>query len=352
MFVGQTAYYGALDAVTGATSLVDWQPLFKESGEICWAEILSSPTENSNELLMAVGNAQGEILVFTGDYPDAANWELIATFKVGRVCSYNGVLSYNNDVWVATENGIVSLRKMLYFGDSRQQDISVSALIDDYWSDVVMNVSDGTTDGNFLFNASMAYWPQENKIYVLANGHIDKDGTFTDLGTSATLYVYNTISEAWAIQKVPSVDSTGVSFLTYFKNGMFFSTGNVIMRISPTVYKDEDYDGAGTYNSYETEIQSAYNQLGSSFRFKRITGVNVLSNTDFDGGNVGFLTSADFGRKISGNGQRSQSILQSGYNNTIYSCGTEGAYLQWRLDGESDTTSTNGYELYAIGMQI
>ena len=137
--------------------------------------------------------------------------------------------------------------------------------------------------------------------------------------------------------------------ITYFNNGLYYLTKNTVMRVSPTVYKDETWDSAATYSSYAYNLESAYTSLGSANKYKRVVGAEVLMKTDFSGANVGVKIASDFGRKVSA---VTNQTLQSGYNNVQYLVGVEGTHLQYRITGTSDSASTTGLEIYSVGLNV
>lgn len=349
MTSAKTIYYSStVGGVTGATTEWDVSTLFRSPWDITFMNTWSSPGERSSESYLVIGDAAGQVLVYAGDYPDAANWERVGDYQVGKSISYNSSLAFNGDVWFCTETGLISLKSLAQLGSDNIDDVSVSAAINPYWTKLVKEVSEGEVL-NFDVDASIAHWPQENKVFVLMNGFLDNSNTVTQDGSASTLLVYNTVSRAWQVQKIASVASTGTRFITYFKDGVYYVTGNVVMRISPTVYKDEDYDDAGTYTEYALELDSAFLNFGSNKRFKSVKSFNPIFKTDFGGGKIGMRASADFGKKTTAT---SNQALQDGYNNHPYNVGVEGNYLQYQFRGTSDSTSTDGFELYSMGVGV
>ena len=74
-----------------------------------------------------------------------------------------------------------------------------------------------------------------------------------------------------------------------------------------------------------------------------------MIKTDFSGSKMGMQAATDFGRVTS---STSHVTLQDGYQIPLFSVGAKGAFLQYRFDGESDTSSTDGFEIYSVGAII
>jgi hypothetical protein len=339
--------YGGLGAVTGSTTSWQITELFEDGDTIFFMKTLSSPANVPTEQYFVIGNGNGEILVYAGDYPDAPNWEVIAKFRTPEMLGYDCAVEVNGDIYLVTEIGLVSLQKLFQNNGDIQENVLVSNAITPYWTSLISTVA--LNEGRDVAEPSIAYWPDQNNVYILINGFVDQEGTYEMRGAAATMLVYNIVSGGWGIQKLDTaVDSTyGVAKLTYFKNSIYFTAGQVIMTQSGSVYKDEDPNDLGTYTAYDIELDSAYTNLGTFNKHKNLKGIEAVINTDFDGSKVGVLTAADFGRKVSG---ATKPTLQDGRQIIKYNSGIRGAYLQYRLRGISDVASEDGFELYGVGM--
>jgi len=335
-------YYDFQAIQNGTMAQVSLDYLFDNNQAVRWIKRLTSPSMRADELFLAFGNYAGEILVYAGDNPDADNWEQIGEFQTSKPLWFSSALEYKNDVWIPTETGIVSLKKLFTQGSQGNEDISVSGAIDDYWTEL------SRARGGSSVKCSMVYWPEQNKIYVLRPGFIDEDGTYTS--TDATLFVHNPISGAWVPQRIAGLHPTANAHsLLYHNNGLYFATGIAVMKLEPDTYADGAYNVSNQTNAFATPLQSAYMNLGSEHKYKKTEGFQPIIKTDFDGSKVGMQAASDFGRKVS---STSYSNLQDGYQIANYNVGAEGTFLQYRFDGVSDISSTDGYKLYSVGMNI
>ena len=252
-------YYSDIDGVGGTTTKIDFEYLFNEKSFIRWAMPLSSPGLRADELMLAFGNVLGEILVYAGDYPGATNWQIVGKFKVSKLLFYQSYLSYKNDIWLMTADGVVSVRRLMAYGDNDSSSFTVSKQINPYWTKLVRTIVENTGD-TFESRASMAYWPEKNKIYCMIRGFIDEDGSYND--DYATMFVYNGFTESWAIYKVTSLYSSKFGGLTYFQNNLYYYSLNAVMKFG-SGYKDEKYDDPGVYNAIDLELHSAYTDFGN-----------------------------------------------------------------------------------------
>lgn len=193
---------------------------------------------------------------------------------------------------------------------------------------------------------SLAYWPEQNKIYVMLKGSL-VDNTYSANGI--TIYIYNGYSGAW----VPTVftQAAGPIGLVYFKNNVYLLTsdsddGRYIWKTRNEPYDDNT---AGTATAFNYALESAYTDFGNSDRSKQITGVEPIIKTDFTGSSVEVRVRSDFGRKTSG---ASSNPLLYGYQIPFYSVGVNGVFSQYIMQGATDTSSTLGLELFNVGVAV
>lgn len=338
---GSTLVFSDPKAVSGAMTSRDFYEYLENGTVLTWGGSISSPGERANEQLFVFGNAAGEVLVYSGTYPDAPDWELIAKFKVSPALGYNSFLSINYDIYIFTETGVVSVRELLSSGDKDLFNNQVSANVNDYWTSLIKQLNSNFWNGSQI-DVSSCYWPERNQLLVLIPGSLDNDGTYNS--SVATMAVFHTISKGWSFHTLSNVSTARLGGLTYFNGNIYFYTQNVVMKSSLTGYKDEAYNSAGNYSSYSYEIQGAYTDLGSSIKNKKVVGVQPIIKTDFAGSSVTMKVAADMGRKVS---DASSVELVSGYSAPYYSVGVDGTFVQYRMLGTSDTASSTGLELFA-----
>lgn len=105
-------WYGGVDAIAGAFTSLDLGAVFSTPGFIAFCTTWTLNQGNGNEDLFVVVNSNGEVLVYSGAYPDAADWQLIARTRIPNVyfperCQPFAKVS--NDVYIATKRGLVAL---------------------------------------------------------------------------------------------------------------------------------------------------------------------------------------------------------------------------------------------------
>lgn len=355
LFNQNYVYFSALEAVTGALTTQDFTTLFVRNPTIRWVYPLTSSSSRADEQYLCFGSASGEILVYAGDNPDAANWEQIARFDTAKVVGYNQrcALPVKNDVFVITDEGILSVRRL--FQDLEDpNDYFLTKEIAPYYRQFIKLMKNDAAYADYYSDPSMAYHASENKLYVLLNGHLNNDGTWEAVFDYSTMLVYNFLSAAWQIHKFPSAEPDagigGVSNIVEFKDEIFFLSNNCLMTIGDG-FKDEVPDGTGgTFQAYDVELHSAYQNFLRPKKHKQVQGFDLIINTDFTGSQINMKAACDMGRKVSLGSSQLYPI--SGYQNPFYNVGIDGNYIQWRIEGTSDITATAGFELHSVGVSL
>lgn len=121
--------YGGVGAITGSLSSgTDIGEFFQKGRFLTWGASWSFNQGNINEDLFVVGNEQGEVFVYSGDYPDADNWTLVTRVVIPRPVAraYDnsftvagdyalppGIVNTGQDLLITTERGVISLAKII-----------------------------------------------------------------------------------------------------------------------------------------------------------------------------------------------------------------------------------------------
>ena len=190
-----------------------------------------------------------------------------------------------------------------------------------------------------------AFWPEQNKIYILMPGCVDVNGDVDN--TKSTLWVYNVITQSWGMLSFDHVDGTYFPMdITYYKNNLYIAIRGLVIKFDSASYRDEIISDPETYQAYEIPLHSAFTNFERPVRSKFVKGFEPIIKTDFTGASFGMKAVADFERRSSA---RASVALQDGYNIPVYGAGVEGNYIQYKFDGNSDTASTDGLEVFAVG---
>lgn len=344
---GNYVYYSSIvGGVTGAMDRLDLSSLC-ETGSLMWGGVLSSPGDNASQLYIVFGCSDGEILVYQGDHPGADTWAQVAKFKTAAPLSYNSAISFKNDIWVLTHAGIQSVRDLFEKSAETALQEGVSTNINPIWTKLTAAYGEHYSDRGI----SAAYWPEKNRLYVLIPASVSEAGTI--LTDYATMFVHNTITGSWGLHQIycGQISTYYPHSVTYYNNGIYYASGNNVVKLDDAYGKDEKPDDPGVYLNFDIPLKSAFTNLGSEIRAKTLKGLEPVLKTEYSGATFGMKAAADFGRRTSA---RATVALQSGFNFPFYGAGVEGNYLQYQFDGTANggTTNTTGLEVFSVGAVI
>ena len=345
---GKYLYYpSAVGSVTGTLLRSDLSSVFDDSDNIAFLATLSAPGERAIDTYLVVGNQGGEVLIYGGDYPASSTWSIVSRFKIGAPLGYQSIISFRNDIWVLTDVGAVSIRELFSRGDDAGDRFTKSHYIDDYWIKLVKNLNSAYWNVPAR-QVSGCFWPERNRVMIMMVGHVDVDGVYD--AASATLFSYNVQTQAWSLHKLSQINTGYCCGLTYYNGTIYFSSYDIVMKMSLTGFKDEVMASPSTYSNYPFSVHGPYQAIFDMAANKKVVGFKPIFKTDFAGTNINMKAASDMGRKVSGSSKAG--TLVDGYNNPYYSTGVEGDFIQWRLEGTSDTTSADGLELYALSAVV
>lgn len=353
LFYGQAAdskyyYTNTIGGVTGACSEVNLSSIFSNKGGIAWMGGFSLSVGVSNQVYLAIGDISGEVLVYSGDYPGSASWQLEGRFDIGAPIGYQNNISYNNDILVITKTGLVSVRNSFINGENSAFTDNISEQIDAYWTDLASRST------NFAAAPcrkwSGVHWKEKGKLVIMAPGFIDSAGNYD--ADITTFFVYDLTSKGWTLWSWDSGLTVGVSTdgsnnLTYFQGNLYFATADKIMKINGSTSTYVDTDAAGNPLGIPYAIHGAHQSLNEGSTNKKIEGFEfLLKSSEYSQFQVKCVS--DFGRRISASSTIAMPSSTLGFYRLKFSVGAEGVYYQYRLEGTTNSSENIGTEVYSV----
>ncbi|MHA0899282.1 MAG: hypothetical protein C6D10_03550 [Candidatus Liberibacter solanacearum] len=103
----------------------------------------------------------GEVAVYGGDNPDSIDsFALKAIYHIGRPLGKKAIIFVKNDVWIATTNGLISMKNILLQGEGAN--LPLSSAIQEEWNQAIMEVPTGW---------SLTLWEKRNMLLVSCPQH-------------------------------------------------------------------------------------------------------------------------------------------------------------------------------------
>lgn len=256
-------WYLATDAISGATTMFDFGPIFELGGSITKIDTWSLDAGYGMDDYFVVITSAGQIAIYKGTDPaTAAEWALVGVYVVGSPVGMRCTCKYGGDVMFLNKDGLIPLSKSLM--SSR---VNTHLMI----TDKIQNqIAADTTLYKDNANWDLLLYPPQNMLLV----------NIPVSDTESYQYVMNTISGAWSRwTNIPA-------YCWYFANeNLYFGTAGKVCKAW-----DTQADNGATII---TDLLPAFSTFGFGNRIKRWTMASVSMGAN---GNFGYtsLLNLDF----------------------------------------------------------
>ena len=192
-----------------------------------------SPGTAPSQNLFVIFGAAGRVLVFEGDTPTSANWNLIASHDMPAPIGMLGFVEVDGDVFVATKKYCYWFRDLFNGGARSAYEASPSLPIENLYQDVFW-------DGSFgLPEVSQAYYePTLDAVIVQCSEKGSAGLTNFEYQNEAVCFAYFRKYRAWALWAAtpffaPVINAGDVLYATAYRA--------VINKINPTTPTVDSY---------------------------------------------------------------------------------------------------------------
>lgn len=323
--------YSGIDAISGATKGVNLSTVITAYCPLYAIASVATSEGINQQILQCFILASGEVLAYTGSYPDSADWQIVGRFMIPRPVFYHSIIEVNGDVLVITIGGLVSLRAVLAGAKSGQSVSALSDQIDTRWKELV-NLQTGSN----VYGVAGIYDQLADRLVI--------QFPFAASGISSRL-VYYFKTQAWVEHLIESdVNCLPVS-LTYFKDRGYYLSSRflTVMNIEgKSDYRDDDPDGSGDY-AVTTSLITAPIPT-EKYGIVRVTGVEAIQKmgTEWE---ATYKLIGNFGQNDSAT-QALPPVPNTNIQKSFINVGTEANYVQLQISGAGATST--GHELYGL----
>lgn len=250
-------WWGAVGAFAGTFDDLDFGQIFEFPGNLlCCFNWTFNQGQQNEELFTALSDA-GEVLVYSGDYPDAANWTIIAKARIPKPLGRQPFVKVAGDTFVITERGMIPMSAILAGNPNPNAYYSISRKIKNNVATAIQPVADNTLP--FLFAAG-------------------SDGSAAN-GT-ASIYVMNYERGAWSRVFLAAIVGE-ITCLGVFSGKWYVGTSG--SNSTPTLYSIAPTGNASTGTTYfwSTGHLNFGSPLQKNIKLLRVLGVDNGSAVSF-----------------------------------------------------------------------
>lgn len=339
--------YTEINAITGPTNEVDLAQVVSQKSNLFGIRSISLSEGIQQENVLAFVMDTGEVLVYSGSFPNSSDWGLIGRFFIGKPVGYHPFIDARGDSYVMTQNGLVSLRDLFAKGATIATDESLTSSIPNRWKQaIIKNIPYNQYYTNTI---PRGVWDSAHqRIIVFLPYYVDKDG---NVDTSKSMrFIYSLKTQSWVEHVAAAVSrcALAINYPSASLEGGFaiFGSNNnyVFVMEGATGYADTNTSGSSVGYDFQMRTSPLYTER---FGVNTTTGVELLSTTDAYS-KIDYKLISNFGQFVTS----TQKLPDqgSGVQNPFIDIGIQANYLQLDISGNTGTALTTGFEMYAINL--
>lgn len=139
------AWYLPVDAIAGAAAAFQLGSVFRKGGYLKAIGSISHDAGSGPDDFLCFVSSRGEIAAYQGTNPaDATAWALVGVFTAGSPLGDRALFNTGGDLALISEDGIVSLLKMLALDRAAASSAALTNKIDDLFSDAFQSYGGNT----------------------------------------------------------------------------------------------------------------------------------------------------------------------------------------------------------------
>ncbi|MBL0848964.1 MAG: hypothetical protein EU981_02575 [Candidatus Liberibacter ctenarytainae] len=150
------AWYLPIRCLGGTAKLFPLGGVMQKGGSLLAGFAWSTESGNGLSTFCVFLSTMGEVAVYAGDDPeDASSFSLKALYHIGRPLGKNAIAVVKNDVWIATINGLISMKSILL--REGKEPFPLSWAIQEEWNQAIMAAPTGWV---------LTLWEKRNMLLV------------------------------------------------------------------------------------------------------------------------------------------------------------------------------------------
>lgn len=353
-FVGRQSNdyaYSGIDSISGATTKVSLGGLVSSNAQLYAIRPLTAAEATTPDAILAFLFSNGDILAYSGSYPNSESWGLVARLKVSKLVYNNAYIEAKGDTFIFTESEILSLRNLFSGGYSQERQNGIGAAINNRWKQVVKAILDVASSFRYFIRG--VYDEVRDRLVISLPFYVDP--TTSEVVNQPFQLIYDFAMGAWfeyyqtgGVEYVASAAyfDNVVWFLAYYVSG---TESAIAMRTDYNeTYLDDIINTSGS-QGIPFLIKSAPHPL-SRYGVVRTDGLEVLIKSGMFN-QVNYKLIGDLGAQTT----ESQTTVGSGILTdivkTFANIGIESNLVQYEISGTS-ALSTVGVEIYGTNLWI
>lgn len=339
--------YSGPGFISGATVEVDLASIISSYGYLYGIRSISLSDGIEQENVQAFIFSTGEVLVYSGSYPNSDDWDLVGRFVIPPPIYYNSFVDVSADSYVITKADLISLRELFQAGANGVRKDSVTTPIANRWAQCLG--FDWATGLGLNMYVKGVYDYLKQRIIITLPNYIDSSGTRDT--TKGLRLIYSFKTQSWQEQVVSLGFSLFLGTAVIFKDNLYQTQWFAVMRPeASTRYLDDRPDNV-IPQPYDYEITSAP-MVGRGTAFvKECHGLDVIIASDLHA-QTNYKLIGDFGRVNSASQKLPSSTLSTTDKPMVNIGISDCTYIQYKISGTTIAGTSVGYQLLGVNAWI
>lgn len=343
-------WYSEIDFIAGALNKIDLNTITEEKTELAIIASVTIADNVSSIALQCFVMTNGEVLFYSGSYPDGSDWSIVGTARIGQPINYNSKIDYQGDTFILCDSGVVSLRDLFLKGSQGALNLSINNRIQETWKNLIqaIRIHNAQPTGPILSNIKGVWDPKSNRIIIASNYYLDSAGSLQE---GSFYFVFDTIQQSWVFQRSFGNGAFGIKDIISYNNKVILTAPDTDGATCSALmfYEKEGATGFTDRNAadsaevgYDYEIKSAPIANGRAF-VQKAAGLDAILKSDlYAQTNYQFIR--DFG--VQATTTQKIPMQASTLQKPFVNMGIEGSYIQYKISGTTVTGKTVGYQMY------
>lgn len=353
-------WYSGIDSIAGALTKVSMAGIISEYAYLADIGVITLSDNVSAVLILCLIYESGEVLFYSGSYPNSSDWSIVGRATIGRPFRNGQNIPYGGDFLVITDTGLFSLRDVFTKGKGTTSlaDLSLSDPINKEWITLASAFRVGIS-GVSPSQSVQGVWDRAtSRIIVMFPMYFDSSNVLT---FGATFFVYDTSLGSWKTHNTKSLDAgittagnaPGALGLCVANNKVYFLGANTAATFIGVFQKEGssgfvDTTAANASATYDYEIKSAPIAQGRTY-VQKGEGMDLIVETDLYA-QTQYKLIRDLG--VSETNSQLVPTQPTGLQKSFVNIGIEGSFIQYKISGTTTTGKTVGYALYGVNFWV
>ena len=347
-------WYSDIDAITGAVTQIDLSSIISEKSNLAIVTPVTVSETVSTEQFLAFVFYSGEVLFYSGSYPDSDDWKLVGKAQISSLIAINAGFDFGSDYIVLTNTGPVSLKEVLLTKSETTSNILDSKKIKSLWTSFVQAIRGNSGVASIDYVSGI--WDKEKNRIIFSLGYVLNKTTNT-VTPGSTFLIFDTELSAWTVH-------ISAGFAGGFFNSSIISYRNLIL-LTPSFAAPGLTDliipmkeGSATHSDESLPLGSPvsydYSMTTAPIPFTKTSavetfGIEPIMESDLYAQTNWSLIS-DFGKQVSGNQNISDTVATT-ITKPLVNVGMQNnTYVQVKIAGATAVGKVIGLKLYSFNV--